>query len=115
MTAETTRDSVDVVEVAPSEVRQWLDGDEPYVFLDVRTPAERAIASVSGFELFDEAKAQSLEALARDTTLVLMCHHGVRSRAAGKYCIRLGFRRVYNVTGGIDAWSDTVDSSVPRY
>jgi len=46
---------------------------------------------------------------------VFQCHHGIRSQAAAEYCVEKGFRNVYNVVGGIDAWSLTVDRSVPRY
>ena len=103
-----------VRDVTPTQAREWLDRPDSFVFLDVRTPQEREIASVPGFELFDEAKLRELERLGRDTPLVLMCHHGIRSRAAGEYCVRQGFQCVYNVAGGIDAWS-LVDSSIPRY
>ena len=104
-----------VVDVAPNEVCEWLNRNDSIVFLDVRTPAEREIASIPGFELLDEEKLRAVERLGRDTPLVLLCHHGVRSRAAAEYCVRKGFQCVYNVAGGIDSWSMTVDSSVPRY
>ena len=44
--------------------------------------------------------------------LVFMCHHGSRSHAAAEAFLQRGFKRVYNVVGGIDAWSREVDSSV---
>jgi monothiol glutaredoxin len=47
--------------------------------------------------------------------VVFHCHHGIRSRAAAEEAIRRGFVRVYNLEGGIDAWSADVDSTVPRY
>jgi monothiol glutaredoxin len=45
----------------------------------------------------------------------LTCHHGVRSQQAAEYSRREGFRNLYNLRGGIDAWSLLVDTSVPRY
>jgi len=44
-----------------------------------------------------------------------MCHHGIRSRQAAEYFLRQGFTNLYNLSGGIDAWSTLVDPSVPRY
>ena len=43
------------------------------------------------------------------------CHHGVRSRAAAERLLAAGFTNVFNLEGGIDAWSTTVDANVPRY
>jgi monothiol glutaredoxin len=53
--------------------------------------------------------------LARDAPIAFHCHHGSRSRAAAEQLLQQGFKRVYNLRGGIDAWSVTVDPSVPRY
>jgi rhodanese-related sulfurtransferase len=53
--------------------------------------------------------------LDRNTTVVFQCHHGIRSQSAAEYCLREGFRNLYNLQGGIDAWSQLVDPSVPRY
>ena len=68
--------------------------------------------------MIDGAKAlgpDGLEGLAKDSAIVLHCHHGVRSRQAGQQLIEQGFTQVYNLSGGIDAWSVQVDESVPRY
>ena len=54
-------------------------------------------------------------ALERGQPIALHCHHGVRSRAAAEELLREGFTNVYNLEGGIEAWSRDVDPSVPRY
>jgi monothiol glutaredoxin len=51
----------------------------------------------------------------RDAAVALHCHHGVRSRAAAEQLLHEGFTNVYNLEGGIEAWSREVDPSVPRY
>jgi monothiol glutaredoxin len=51
----------------------------------------------------------------RDTPIVFQCHHGIRSQGAAEYFRNLGFRNLYNLAGGIDAWAVLVDPSVPRY
>ncbi|WP_147653365.1 Grx4 family monothiol glutaredoxin [Vulcaniibacterium gelatinicum] len=82
--------------------------------VDVRPREERALASVPlAFLSFDEGLAP-IEALGKDTPLAFLCHHGGRSQQAAEHFRQLGFREVYNVTGGIDAWAEH-DPSIPTY
>lgn len=97
------------------ELKKLLDEGKPLELFDVRTPEERARARIEGSTLLDPSGMDRLEALKRDTALVLYCHHGTRSQAAAEHCLKMGFKEVYNLSGGIDAWSQEVDSSVPRY
>ena len=84
--------------------------------VDVRPADERAIAAINApFETFDGNNRAELEALPKDTPLAFLCHHGGRSAQAAEQFRALGFSKVYNITGGIDAWSDAVDNSVPKY
>ena len=50
-----------------------------------------------------------------DTKIVFQCHHGIRSQSAAEYFQRAGFENLYNLSGGIDAWSRLVDPATPRY
>ncbi len=88
---------------------------KPHLLLDVRTPGEREIASIGGSELLDDEMMERLMELDRATPIVCQCHHGVRSRNAALQLVAIGFREVYNLTGGIDAWSASIDPNVPRY
>ena len=89
-------------------------GDTVYLF-DVRGPDERAKARIKAAAPLDAAAEQLIETLPRDTPIVFHCHGGGRSQvAAERYRLR-GFVNVYNLAGGIDAWSQHVDASVPRY
>ena len=54
-------------------------------------------------------------ALDRNTRIVFQCHHGIRSQSAAEYFHHAGFENLYNLAGGIDAWSRLVDPSLPRY
>ena len=97
------------------ELETLLASGERFELLDVRTPEERAIAAIRGAVLLNESEAARIESLARDTMLVLHCHHGGRSQQAAEQFVALGFSQVWNVVGGIDAWSQEVDTDVPRY
>jgi monothiol glutaredoxin len=105
----------EVKQLAPREVKELLERGTKFVFLDARTPEERAQAVINGTRLLDQPTAAEIERLPKDTMLVFHCHHGGRSQAAAEHFRSRGFTNVHNLAGGIDAWSREVDSSVPRY
>lgn len=96
------------------ELKALLDRG-PVELVDVRTPEERAIAAISGSRLLDQAYHDELLTRDRESPIVFQCHHGIRSQRAAEYFRQKGFRKLYNLRGGIDAWSTLVDPSVPRY
>jgi len=86
------------------------------VLVDVRPAEEREAASVNvPFSILEGEARAHLEALPKDTELAFLCHHGRRSAQAAEHFRGLGFTRLHNVEGGIEAWSETADSHVPRY
>ena len=112
-------------QVRPSELQQWLQrqpagGARPLV-LDVREPWELQTASVKpeeGFELvaipMNTIPARLAE-LDPDRPVACLCHHGARSQRVAMFLAQQGFASVANIAGGIDAWSQEHDASVPRY
>ena len=88
---------------------------DAFVVFDVRTPGELRTASLPFAKPLDEAGRALLETLEPDARVVFLCHHGHRSRAAAEHALRMGLRNVWNLEGGIDAWSERVDTTVPRY
>jgi monothiol glutaredoxin len=96
------------------QLKAKLDGGAIELF-DVRTPREREIAHIEGARLLDRAAQDRIMKLPKDTALFFHCHHGGRSQQAAEFFLNQGFKEVYNVEGGIDAWSREVDSDVPRY
>jgi len=100
--------------IAPKELRALLDLGQIELF-DVRPDDERAKASISLARKLDADGQKYLFGLKKDAAIALHCHHGMRSRAAAEQLLREGFTNVYNLEGGIDAWSSEVDPSVPRY
>jgi monothiol glutaredoxin len=101
--------------LSPKELETWRKRSKPHLLLDARTPEERAVARIAPSELLDDAMRARLEELDREKTIVCYCHHGMRSRRAAEHLVRMGFRDVHNLEGGIDAWSTEVDATVPRY
>jgi monothiol glutaredoxin len=104
-----------VQQISVHELKTMIETADPFEFVDVRTNWERAIATIPGARLLDQTYHDYLIGLDRDTPLVFQCHHGIRSQAAAEYFLGHGFRRLYNVSGGIDAWSRQVDPAVPLY
>jgi monothiol glutaredoxin len=99
----------------PAELKKMMDEGQPIELIDVRTPGEQAMATIPKGRLLDRDAAAHLESLDKGALLVLYCHHGPRSRRAAEQLVAEGFRNVYNLEGGIDAWAATVDPSIPRY
>ncbi len=104
-----------VKEIGPRELKALLDSGRITHFYDVRPDKERSIAKIAGVRQLDDAAMAGIEALPKDTPLAFHCHHGGRSRGAAEHFLKLGFKIVYNMAGGIEAWSRDVDPSVPRY
>jgi rhodanese-related sulfurtransferase len=93
---------------------------EPLQLLDVREPWEVALAAlrIDGTAAIDIPMMQiplRLAELERSRPVVCICHHGARSAQVVAFLQMQGFDRVYNLAGGIDAWSIDVDPRVPRY
>jgi len=101
-----------VVEVAAMRQR-----NEPFLLIDVREPEEYAIARIDDAKLHPMSMSFDwVTGIDRDTTIVVMCHHGMRSaHVAATLTQRFGFKNVSNMSGGIDAWSQLVDPTIPRY
>lgn len=98
-----------------TELKALMDAGKAPALIDVRTPDEFEIASVEGARLLDREGFDELLQAPKDTPLVFMCHHGVRSHSAAAHFVAQGFTAVSNLAGGIDAWSLDVDPDVPRY
>ena len=105
-----------VATVTVQELRQMLAASTPPLLLDVRELDEWQFCRIESARHLPMSQIQhrvgELEP-ARET--VVYCHHGVRSLMVAEFLIGKGFSRVASLTGGIEAWSVFVDSSVPRY
>jgi rhodanese-related sulfurtransferase len=98
-------------------VKQMLDRGERFVLLDCREPGEVATARIAGTMHIPmrEIPARIAELGPQDVHIVVHCHHGGRSQRVMQFLRQQGFDQAQNMAGGIDAWSQQIDSSVPRY
>jgi monothiol glutaredoxin len=87
----------------------------PLELFDVREQKERDVAHIEGARLLDKDAQDHIFSLDPKTPLYFHCHHGARSQKAAAFFLSKGFENVYNVSGGIDAWSLEIDPNVPRY
>ena len=106
-----------VTGISPEQLVERRRRGEPIVLVDVREPWETEFAPVPGEHrrIPMGRIPDRLGELDPNAVTVVICHAGVRSLAVAHFLERHGFVTVFNLTGGIDAWSITVDPSIPRY
>jgi len=103
-------------EIEPKELAARLAQGHDIFVLDVRNPDEYAICRIDGAELIPLNRLlEGVHQLDSARDIVVHCHTGMRSAQAVNFLRSLGFAKVKNLRGGIDAWSEEVDASVPRY
>ncbi|HSH40472.1 MAG TPA: molybdopterin-synthase adenylyltransferase MoeB [Chthoniobacterales bacterium] len=102
--------------ISVHELKQRREMNAPLTLIDVREPYELELARIEGAKLIPlgqiEERAGEID---RRNHIVVFCHAGVRSARAVQILQRSGFTNIFNLEGGIDAWSEQVDPSVPRY
>jgi sulfur-carrier protein adenylyltransferase/sulfurtransferase len=104
-----------VPEIQPEELKARLDAGEDIFILDVREPHEYQICNLNGYLIPLGELPKRAHELDSSREIVAHCRSGVRSAKAVTFLQQAGFRKVKNLAGGILAWSDKVDSSVPKY
>ena len=104
-------------EITPPELARRIREDAgAFQLIDVREPIEHELARIEGAHLLPLSRFQEWAgALLPEQEIVFMCHHGIRSAQVCAFFSRQGFTKLYNLDGGIDAWSREVDPDVPLY
>src|SRR5437867_1126121 len=102
--------------ISVHELKRKTDTREAFELIDVREPFEYEIARIDGAKLIPLGEiADRTDELQREQPIVVHCHSGKRSAQAVRLLQQRGFSNVYNLEGGIDAWSDQIDPTVPKY
>jgi adenylyltransferase/sulfurtransferase len=118
MPAREASESLEIPQRAAGELAERLARGESIFLLDVREADELEQARIEGSHWIPlgelEARLGELFAM-KDETIVVHCRTGVRSASAVRMLLESGFSKAENLDGGIEAWSLTVDASVPRY
>jgi sulfur-carrier protein adenylyltransferase/sulfurtransferase len=110
------REDGSVPAISVQELKRKMDTNEAFELIDVREPFEFEIARIDGAKLIPLGEiTERADELQREQPIVVHCHSGRRSAQAVRLLQQRGFANVYNLEGGIDAWSDFIDPSVPKY
>ena len=103
-------------EITPQAANERLGGCNPPLLLDIREEWELMLASLSAAVHIPMGQIHDrLGELDREREIVVMCHHGRRSRQVVAFLKQNGFSNVFNLTGGIVAWARDVDPDIPDY
>ncbi len=103
-----------------TDLKDFAAREPGLLLLDVREPwevtqARIALPGAAALDMPMHTVPARMNELSRSQPIVCICHHGGRSAQVVAFLLRQGYDRVYNLAGGVDAWSTQVDGSVPRY
>lgn len=105
-----------IAEMSPVELKRRLDAGDDLFVLDVRQPEEFDYCRLPGTTLIPLPDLPArLKELDPTREIVIHCRSGARSLQAAHFLAQIGFTQLHNLTGGILAWSDEVDPTVPKY
>jgi rhodanese-related sulfurtransferase len=105
-----------VDEITPRELKDRLERNDRPVLVDIREDWETKLCRLeNAVHIPMEELEFRTEELNPADDIVVYCHHGVRSAAVADYLRRLGFTRVRNLAGGLDAWAHSVEPGMRRY
>jgi molybdopterin/thiamine biosynthesis adenylyltransferase/rhodanese-related sulfurtransferase len=105
-----------VPEISAPEVKKMMDEKKPFVLVDVREPHEFQICRIPGSVLIPLGEVpKRMNELNSADEIVVHCKSGMRSAQAVDFLMKAGFRKIHNLKGGVLAWADQVDPTMPKY
>ena len=107
--------TTDVPAITVEDLKRKLDAKEDIFILDVREPHEYDICNIKGYLIPVGDLPKRVSELDSSREIIAHCRSGVRSAKAVNFLRSAGFKKVYNLTGGILAWADRIDPSMPKY
>ena len=105
----------DVPAITVEDLKKKLDAKADVFVLDVREPHEYQICNLKGYLIPVGDLPKRVSELDSSREIIAYCRSGVRSAKAVNFLRRSGFKKVYNLTGGILAWADRIDPNMPKY
>ena len=105
------------LEITVFQALALLASDHPPIILDVREPWEFQTAHIQASVIIpmNEIPGRAHQELDEDAPILVLCHHGARSLSVAAWLRQQGFDKAQSVSGGIDAWSCSIDPTIPRY
>lgn len=117
MTQTPKNDSIPI-EIDVHEVKRLIDSEAELLLVDCRERPENEFCRIEGSKLIPmndtPVRLNEIEAH-REKRIVVYCHHGIRSLHVARWLRAQGFSQAQNMAGGIDVWSQAIDTDVPRY
>jgi len=104
-----------VPEIRVEELKRRLDAGEDLFLLDVRDESEYEISNIGGQLIPLPELSKRVNELDANLQIVTICKMGSRGKKAAQFLYEAGYTHVWNLTGGIHAWSDRVDHAVRKY
>ncbi len=102
-------------EISVQELKTLRDNHTDHLLLDVRNADEYAFCNLGGLLIPFKDLPDRLNELNPEQYIVIHCHAGGRSKRATEFLLQQGFKRVYNLRGGITAWANEIDPNMPTY
>lgn len=104
-----------IPEISVQELQSLRDKNADFLILDVRNADEFAFCNLGGHLIPMGELPQRFHELESEKQIIIHCHAGGRSRRATEFLMKQGFKKVYNLRGGITAWANEIDTSMPKY
>jgi len=105
-----------VIQISASDLQKKLMADVKPVLLDVREVNEFEFAHIAGSQHIPLSQIQQrMNEIDSTLECVVICHHGMRSQQVATFLVNSGLTNIYNLSGGIDAWSVDCDNTISRY
>lgn len=107
---------MEIKEITVQALKNLQDSDEVFYLIDVRNPDEYDYCNLGGTLIPMSQIPEKLGEIPKEGTVIIHCHHGGRSRKVVQWLQDTqGFENLYNLYGGIHAWSQEIDTNVPMY
>lgn len=107
--------TMNIPEISVHELKALREAGVNFFLLDVRNPEEYQHCNLGGYLIPFSELISRIDELSPEQHIIIHCHAGGRSRRATEFLINQGFKKVSNLRGGITAWANEIDPSLPRY
>ena len=105
-----------MIQISPEKLKTLIDENPSVTMIDVREQWEFDTCHINGsHHIGMESISEKLPEFDREDSIVIICHHGMRSFQVAQYLELEGFEKVMNLEGGIDAWAKKVDNNMTQY